>query len=324
MIIHIALFISAFLSFSCSTAFAGNSGIYGRVTNSYGYPLANVLVVAELDRINWIEYGITRIDMATSITTTDSEGFYSLTLPNGYYQTYTMQNPEDCSSTKIQIKVDNAMSEIEQINDRVDTGYGSLEGIVVDNHGFMVRGGRVRVIYGNGVSCRIDNEGHYILEELTPGFHAIGVSSSSHISAVCDSVWIEPGAIAECSFDEASGRCPIAMNACITGKVESSDGEPLCGATVMVLGTSYGAMTNSEGIYFIINLSEGDYTLGARYVGYKERTTSTLHVSSGELLEFNFTSDHENPNDPEGYALLPDYASYLSIPKFQLFITASY
>ena len=53
----------------------------------------------------------------------------------------------------------------------------------------------------------------------------------------------------------------------IAGRVTDASGTPLIGATVMIVGTSYGAMTDQNGEYFIINLQPGNYDVVGRMVG---------------------------------------------------------
>lgn len=64
----------------------------------------------------------------------------------------------------------------------------------------------------------------------------------------------------------------------IAGRVTDSDGTPLIGATVMIIGTTYGAMTDSNGEYFIINLQPGTYDLMSRMVGMSEQTQNGASV----------------------------------------------
>lgn len=91
----------------------------------------------------------------------------------------------------------------------------------------------------------------------------------------------------------------------IYGRVESSDGVPLIGATVLVVHTAWGVMTNSLGEYSIRFPVEGSYTLLALMTGMADRTSPVLEVFSGDEVEFNFTGDNPIPGDPRGYSLSP-------------------
>ncbi len=64
----------------------------------------------------------------------------------------------------------------------------------------------------------------------------------------------------------------------IAGRVTDATGTPLIGATVMIIGTSYGAMTDQNGEYFIINLQPGTYDLIGRMVGMGDQTMQGVSV----------------------------------------------
>ena len=69
-----------------------------------------------------------------------------------------------------------------------------------------------------------------------------------------------------------------------TGKIagtvkDKKTGEPLIGANIRLEGTSYGAATNVDGNYFIINLPPGIYTVVASMVGYTTERIENVRVS---------------------------------------------
>lgn len=56
----------------------------------------------------------------------------------------------------------------------------------------------------------------------------------------------------------------------IAGKVvDARTGEPLVGATVEIVDTKLGAITDPNGSYFIIEIPPGTYEVKASYVGYR-------------------------------------------------------
>ena len=79
----------------------------------------------------------------------------------------------------------------------------------------------------------------------------------------------------------------------IAGRVTDTDGNPLVGATVMVVGTSYGAMTDPNGEYFIINLQPGTYSLQARMVGMGEQTKEGASVLADMTTRMDFLLNPE-------------------------------
>ncbi|MBD3278065.1 MAG: TonB-dependent receptor, partial [Candidatus Aegiribacteria sp.] len=77
----------------------------------------------------------------------------------------------------------------------------------------------------------------------------------------------------------------------IAGRVTDTEGTPLVGATVMVEGTSYGAMTDANGEYFIINLQPGEYAVTAKMVGMGEKTAEGVAVVVDQTSTMNFSLD---------------------------------
>lgn len=65
----------------------------------------------------------------------------------------------------------------------------------------------------------------------------------------------------------------------VSGKITSSDGSPLFGASVLLKGTKRGVITDKFGFFKISNLKAGEHTLRISMVGYK---AVELPVSAGQ------------------------------------------
>ncbi len=74
----------------------------------------------------------------------------------------------------------------------------------------------------------------------------------------------------------------------IAGRVTDSSGNPLVGATVMVVGTAYGAMTDANGEYYIINLQPGEYAVQASMIGMAAQTAEGIVVITDQTTPLNF------------------------------------
>ena len=75
--------------------------------------------------------------------------------------------------------------------------------------------------------------------------------------------------------------------------VDSKSKEPLIGANIIVEGTNFGASTDVDGAFMVLNVSIGTYTMKASYVGYRSLTISNVRVS-GDLttdVKFELTSE---------------------------------
>lgn len=75
----------------------------------------------------------------------------------------------------------------------------------------------------------------------------------------------------------------------VSGSVsDSSNGESLIGAMVLVKGESRGATVQADGKFFIDNLSKPNYDLEVRYIGYKTQTIS-INTVEDTLLNIQLT-----------------------------------
>lgn len=80
----------------------------------------------------------------------------------------------------------------------------------------------------------------------------------------------------------------VSLAGSIRGYVCDASGNPLIGATIMVVGTSIGAMTDANGEYFIENIEPGLYSLNASMVGMSSRTAESIRVYENQTSTFDF------------------------------------
>ncbi|MDP1677788.1 MAG: TonB-dependent receptor [Bacteroidota bacterium] len=75
----------------------------------------------------------------------------------------------------------------------------------------------------------------------------------------------------------------------ISGKVKNSaTGEVLPGSTIVIEGTTLGAVGNVDGQYFIINIRPGTYSVRATMLGYKPTKVTSVVVSSDMTTQIDF------------------------------------
>ncbi|HQO09331.1 MAG TPA: TonB-dependent receptor [Clostridiales bacterium] len=67
----------------------------------------------------------------------------------------------------------------------------------------------------------------------------------------------------------------------IKGIVLDEGGDPLPGANVTVVGTTYGGEADEDGYYYIIGVRAGTYTLKAEFVGYSPKEVKDVKVRVG-------------------------------------------
>ncbi|SVA59459.1 uncharacterized protein METZ01_LOCUS112313, partial [marine metagenome] len=75
----------------------------------------------------------------------------------------------------------------------------------------------------------------------------------------------------------------------ISGTVVSGDGTPLAGANVIVVGTSLGAASNSDGNYYILDVPSGTYSVRSDYIGYQSVTVTNVKVSTSLTTDIDYT-----------------------------------
>ncbi|UCH63129.1 MAG: TonB-dependent receptor [Fidelibacterota bacterium] len=93
----------------------------------------------------------------------------------------------------------------------------------------------------------------------------------------------------------------VAQNAAtIVGHVTAAgSGESLIGANVSLIGTFYGAATDSEGNFLIKELPPGSYTLLVSMIGYRNVTVDSIIVRAGETLVQEVTMDRDVLKSPQ-------------------------
>jgi carboxypeptidase family protein/TonB-dependent receptor-like protein len=76
-----------------------------------------------------------------------------------------------------------------------------------------------------------------------------------------------------------------------TGKIEGSvtdqQGAAIASAQVTIVGTSFGALTDTKGYYFINNVPLGTYTVRAKFIGYTSAEVPGVRVQGGFTLTVN-------------------------------------
>jgi len=85
---------------------------------------------------------------------------------------------------------------------------------------------------------------------------------------------------------------PLVITAGTTGKIkgvvtDKETGKPITGASVMLVGTNQGAMTDPDGKYIIMFIEPGEYTLRYTAIGYRTVEITCITVSNDLITEQN-------------------------------------
>jgi len=76
----------------------------------------------------------------------------------------------------------------------------------------------------------------------------------------------------------------------ISGVVRDTDtGETIPGVSIIVEGTTLGAVSDVDGYYYILNIPPGKYSVTATMIGYVKSTTEDVVVNADRTTEVNFS-----------------------------------
>src|SRR5437867_8561563 len=70
----------------------------------------------------------------------------------------------------------------------------------------------------------------------------------------------------------------------IEGTVSDQAGAAVANAKVFVVGTSFGAVTNEKGYYFVNNVPVGTYSLRAQFIGFAPSEVRNVRVLGGQTI----------------------------------------
>jgi outer membrane receptor protein involved in Fe transport len=81
-----------------------------------------------------------------------------------------------------------------------------------------------------------------------------------------------------------------------TGKIagtvkDALTGEPLIGVNILLIGTNYGAASDLDGEYFIINIPPGFYNMKVSMIGFTSKTIQNIKVSIDQTTRIDFELD---------------------------------
>ena len=71
--------------------------------------------------------------------------------------------------------------------------------------------------------------------------------------------------------------------------VDAETQEPLIGANIMLINTSFGAACDMDGNYFILNITPSTYDIKVSFVGYTSKIIQGVRIVPGITYELNAT-----------------------------------
>ena len=84
---------------------------------------------------------------------------------------------------------------------------------------------------------------------------------------------------------------PLSHASTLTGRItDASTGDPLFGANVFLVGTSFGDAADEDGSYVLSNVPSGKYLIRATYIGYTTAEDSiTLTPAKDQKYDFQLS-----------------------------------
>jgi outer membrane receptor protein involved in Fe transport len=80
----------------------------------------------------------------------------------------------------------------------------------------------------------------------------------------------------------------------ISGKViDAQSGYPLIGVNIVILGNDVGTVTNQSGLFSIINIEPGTYSVQSSMIGYAEVTMTQVDVVMNQTTTINFSLEQK-------------------------------
>lgn len=178
------------------------------------------------------------------------------------------------------------------------TGY--ISGRITNESGYSLWVATV-LITGTRLGAMTGSDGIYCITDVEPGVYELRASiigwgsqtaeevivSSNDTTFVDFSLKVFAGCLAIITT-QPEVTDSIDIKGCIAGSVTDESGKPLYGATVVILGTRLGAITE-EGVYCITDIDPGIYGLVANFVGMCQETVEEVIVSSDDTTFVNIT-----------------------------------
>ncbi len=100
-------------------------------------------------------------------------------------------------------------------------------------------------------------------------------------------------ALALLAFTVMEARGQASMGRISGTVVDAETGDPLIGATVVVVGLELGAMADLEGAYLIRNVPAGLHTVRVSMIGYAAKRVTEIQVDPGQVSRINITVEQE-------------------------------
>ena len=171
-------------------------------------------------------------------------------------------------------------------------GYAFLEG-ETDHSGILVS------VEGSGKTGLTDSTGHYAISLIPVGKYNITFTKDKFEKKVVTDVVVSKN-----QTTPVEDVVLLVSRGSISGVAYLEGSSDHSGILITVEGTSYTAITNSEGNYFIQGIPVGTYNLIARKYGYEDVRVASVEVMANEVTSAPPMNLLLQRGEVEGYAFL--------------------
>ena len=169
---------------------------------------------------------------------------------------------------------------------------GTISGTVIDSETLNPIENVEITIKGTLYSAITNSNGNYFIDNVTIGTYSIIATGNGYYPQIIPNqeVISDQNTIVDfILFKIPSGS--------ITGIItDSSSGNPIEGATISILGTSYSSISNEVGEYIIEDVGMGIYSVTASANGYYPNTVHNQEVFEGQTTIIDFSLLQIPPN----------------------------
>lgn len=182
---------------------------------------------------------------------------------------------------------------------------GTLKGKVFDAAANTPIRGAVVYISG-GPETSTDEQGVFTISGVVPGTHEVNIAAPGYLSQKYQIIIIDGSA----TNMQTVYLSPILTSTTVTGRItDTSTGNPIANADVVISGTSLAAKTDASGRYTLADINLLEFILKASATGYDTKFNG-MHTETYGLYVVDFGLSRSQASNIEIIALRTDKESY--------------
>lgn len=221
---------------------------------------------------------------------TDESGFYSFTdLRTGRVRLSVNRAGYFEETRQVNVTQGRSITADFQLRLRANQ-LATVTGVVTDTNGVAIRNANVTLSGGvsAGMSDTTDTRGRYSITRVIPDSYTVGVTATGYVASTGTAIALDQGETENLNVTLTSVGSATAG---ISGLVVNSDAQPIAGARVAITGgpvTGRADTTDASGLYELLTLPAGTYTLRASATGFTPQIR-TIAITGTSAVQLDFT-----------------------------------